>query len=141
MLPKTVTLFPRVDVKEDETKGRETALAKEGLASEKPEISMKIFQQVDLRVATVLAAEPVPRSQSLLKLKVDAGEERTIVAGIAESYQPEDLLGKQVVIVANLKPAKLMGVLSQGMLLTAADKTSCALVTLDGPSEPGTPLA
>jgi methionyl-tRNA synthetase len=140
-LPKTVTLFPRVDIKEYETAGRETAPAKEGPASEKPEISMKIFQQVDLRVATVLAAEPVPRSQSLLKLKVDVGEERTIVAGIAESYQPEDLLGKQVVIVANLKPAKLMGVLSQGMLLTAADKTSCALVTLDGPSEPGTPLA
>ncbi len=140
-LPKTVTLFPRVDVQENETKGRETVPAKEGPASEKPEISMKIFQQIDLRVATVLAAEPVPRSQSLLKLKVDAGEERTIVAGIAESYQPEDLLGKQVVIVANLKPVKLMGVLSQGMLLTAADKTSCALVTLDGPSEPGTRLA
>ncbi|MGD8513768.1 MAG: hypothetical protein PVG85_07435, partial [Deltaproteobacteria bacterium] len=57
------------------------------------------------------------------------------------NYQPEELLGKQVVIVANLKPVKLMGVLSQGMLLTAADETACALVTLDGPSEPGTRLA
>jgi methionyl-tRNA synthetase len=140
-LPKTVTLFPRVDSDGFEAKSRQTGPIEEGPASEKPEIAMKIFQQVDLRVATVLDAEPIPRSQKLLKLKVDAGEERTIVAGIAESYQPEDLLGKQVVIVANLKPAKLMGVLSQGMLLTAADKTSCALVTLDGPCEPGTALA
>jgi len=140
-LPKTVTLFPRIDLQEDKIKGGETAPAKEGPASEKPEISMKAFQKVDLRVATVLAAEPMPRSKNLLKLKVDTGEERIIVAGIAESYQPEELLGKQVVIVANLKPVKLMGVLSQGMLLTAADETSCALVTLNGPSEPGTRLA
>jgi len=139
-LPKTVALFPRIDMQEDQTKGGETVSAKEGPAPEKPEISMKVFQKVDLRVATVLAAEPIPRSQSLLKLKVDTGEERIIVAGIAESCQPEELLGKQVVIVANLKPVKLMGVLSQGMLLTAADETSCALVTLDGPSEPGTRL-
>ncbi|MGD8512866.1 MAG: methionine--tRNA ligase, partial [Deltaproteobacteria bacterium] len=133
-LPKTVTLFPRIDLQEEQTKGGETVSAKEGWAPEKPEISMKVFQKVDLRVATVLAAEPIPRSQSLLKLKVDTGEERIIVAGIAENYQPEELLGKQVVIVANLKPVKLMGVLSQGMLLTAADETACALVTLDGPS-------
>ena len=76
-----------------------------------------------------------------MKLKVDAGEERTIVAGIAQSYQPEDLIGKQVVIVANLKPIKLMGILSQGMVLTAGTEDTCALVTLDSPSEPGTPLA
>jgi methionyl-tRNA synthetase len=136
-----VTLFPRIDLQEEQTKGGETVSAKEGRAPEKPEISMKVFQKVDLRVATVLAAEPIPRSQSLLKLKVDTGEERIIVAGIAENYQPEELLGKQVVIVANLKPVKLMGVLSQGMLLTAADETACALVTLDGPSAPGTRLA
>jgi methionyl-tRNA synthetase len=140
-LPKTVTLFPRVDVQGYETNGQEMAPAEEGPESEKPEISAKILHQVDLRVATVLAAERVPRSQSLLKLTVDIGEERTIVAGIAETYQPEDLLGKQVIIVANLKPIKLMGILSQGMLLTAADKASCALVTLDGPAEPGTRLA
>jgi methionyl-tRNA synthetase len=106
----------------------------------KPEIPIEGFQQVDLRVATVLHAEPVPRSQKLLKLKVDAGEEHTIVAGIAESYQPEGLIGKQVGIVANLKPTKLMGILSQGMILTAADKVTCRLVTVDGSCEPGTPL-
>ena len=88
----------------------------------------------------MLHAESVPRSQKLLRLKVDAGEERTIVAGIAESYQPEDLIGKQVVIVANLKPAKLMGILSTGMVLTAQDKGVCRRVSLDGPVEPGTRL-
>ena len=102
---------------------------------------MEIFQQIDLRVATVLHAERVERSENLLKLKVDAGEERTVVAGIAKSYQPEDLIEKQVVIVANLKPTKLMGVLSQGMVLAAGEKDTLRLVTLDGPSEPGTPLA
>jgi len=92
-------------------------------------------------VATVLDAERVPRSKKLLKLKIDAGGERTVVAGIAECYKPEDLIGKQIVIVANLKPAKLMGILSQGMVLTASDKGTCRLVTLDGPSKPGTTLA
>ena len=139
-LPKTVTLFPRVELDKPEAKGGEIAPAKETSDSLKPEISVQTFQQIDLRVATVLHAEPVPRSKNLLKLKVDVGEERTVVAGIAKSYHPEDLIGKQVVIVANLKPVKLMGILSQGMVLTAADKGACRLVTLDGPSEPGTPL-
>ena len=78
--------------------------------------------------------------KKLLKLKVDVGEVHTIVAGIAENYEVEDLIGKQVVIVANLKPTKLMGILSQGMVLTAGDKGNCRLVTVDGPSDPGTPL-
>lgn len=102
---------------------------------------MDAFQKMDLRVATVIHAEPVPRSKKLLKLKVDVGKEQTVVAGIAESYQPEDLIGKQVVIVANLKPAKLMGILSHGMVLTADDGGSCRLVTVDGPSKPGTYLS
>ncbi len=140
-LPKTVTLFPRVEPDKPKSESRKAAPQKEAGASEKPEIPMKIFQQIDLRVATVLHAERVEKSENLLKLKVDAGEERTVVAGIAKSYQPEDLIGKQVVIVANLKPAKLMGVLSRGMVLAAGEKDTLRLVTLDGPSEPGTPLA
>ncbi|MBW1740328.1 MAG: methionine--tRNA ligase [Deltaproteobacteria bacterium] len=139
-LPKTVTLFPRIVLDEPGNRARETVKPAGTSPAAKPEISMKVFEQMDLRVATVLHAEPVPRSQKLLKLKVDVGEERTIVAGIAESYQPEDLIGKQVVIVANLKPAKLMGILSRGMALTAADKDTCRLITVDGPCEPGTPL-
>jgi len=140
-LPKTITLFPRIEENRTQSSSQEAATSKEASASRKPEISMDAFQKMDLRVATVIHAEPVPRSKKLLKLKVDGGEVQTVVAGIAESYQPEDLIGKQVVIVANLKPAKLMGILSHGMVLTAADKSTCRLVTVDGPSKPGTPLS
>ncbi len=77
--------------------------------------------KVELRVAKVLAAERVPKSNKLLKLLVDVGsEQRTIVAGIAEAYEPEALVGRTVVIVFNLKPAKLMGVESNGMVLAAS---------------------
>ncbi|NVM21068.1 MAG: methionine--tRNA ligase [Desulfobacterales bacterium] len=140
-LPKTLTLFPRIEWERLQPLEQASAGPKEELVSVKPEISMKVFEQIDLRVATVLHAEPVPRSKKLLKLRVNAGEERTIVAGIAESYQPEDLTGKQVVIVANLKPVRLMGVLSRGMVMTASDNGACRLITVDGPSEPGTPLS
>ena len=77
------------------------------------------FQEVDLRVAEIVAAEQVKKSDKLLKLTVMAPEERTIVAGIAEYYRPEELVGRLVLVVANLKPAKLMGIASQGMVLAA----------------------
>ena len=84
-------------------------------------ISIDTFKQVRLRIGTVRAAEPVPKSKRLLKLTVDLGDEtRTVVAGIALAYRPEDLAGKQVVVVANLEPATLMGVESQGMVLAAS---------------------
>jgi methionyl-tRNA synthetase len=84
-------------------------------------IAIDRFKQVKLRVGTVRAAEPVPKSKKLLKLAVDLGDEtRTVVAGIALAYRPEDLVGKQVVVVANLEPATLMGVESQGMVLAAS---------------------
>src|SRR3989304_3115620 len=77
--------------------------------------------RVDLRVARVLAAERVPKSKKLLKLEVDLGsEERTLVAGIGDAYAPESLVGRTVVVVANLKPAKLMGIESNGMVLAAS---------------------
>jgi methionyl-tRNA synthetase len=76
---------------------------------------------VELRVAKVTAAERVPKSKKLLKLEVDTGaDRRTIVAGIAEAYEPEALIGRTIVVVANLKPAKLMGVESNGMVLAAS---------------------
>jgi methionyl-tRNA synthetase len=84
-------------------------------------ITIDDFMKVDLRVAKVLGADPVPKSKKLVKLRVEVGgEERTIVAGIAEAYQPEQLVGRTVVIVANLKPAKLMGIESNGMVLAAS---------------------
>ena len=138
---RTVSLFPRVDTAKLATQTAPRAETEEKGLPARAEISKEAFEKVDLRVARVLHAEAVPRSRKLLKLKVDAGEERTVVAGIAESYQPEELIGKQVVIVANLKPVKLMGILSSGMVLTAHDKGTCRLITVDGPAKPGTPLS
>jgi methionyl-tRNA synthetase len=106
----------------------------------KPEIGIDEFRAIDLRVATVLHAAPVPKAKKLLKLEIDMGERRTLVAGIAEHYTPESLIGRQIIVVANLKPAKLMGVMSQGMLLAAGDATGSALVMPDRPVAPGTPL-
>jgi methionyl-tRNA synthetase len=103
-------------------------------------ISIDDFMRVELRVAKVLAAERVPKSSRLLKLRVDAGtEQRTIVAGIAEAYDPEALVGRTVVIVFNLKPAKLMGIESNGMVLAAsADGGKPMLVSFEAAPAPGT---
>ena len=96
--------------------------------------------KVELRVAKVLTAERVPKSNKLLKLQVDAGSEpRTVVAGIAEAYEPDALVGRSVVIVFNLKPAKLMGVESNGMVLAASpDGGNPTLVGFDDAPTPGT---
>ncbi len=85
-------------------------------------ITIDQFFETELRVATITAAEPIPKSNKLLKLTADLGEAepRQLVAGIAKEYPPESLVGRQVVVVANLQPAKLMGVESQGMVLAAA---------------------
>jgi methionyl-tRNA synthetase len=100
-------------------------------------ISIDTFMNVELRTAKVIAAEAVPKSKKLIKLHVDVGtEQRTILAGIAEAYQPESLVGKTIVIVANLKPAKLMGIESNGMVLAASpDGGKPVLITVD--AEPG----
>ena len=85
-------------------------------------ITIDEFGKVELRVATIKAAEPHPKADRLLVLKIDLGtEERQLVAGIRGHYTPEELIGKQIVVVANLQPAMLRGVESQGMLLAASD--------------------
>ncbi|HET6956205.1 MAG TPA: methionine--tRNA ligase [Vicinamibacterales bacterium] len=103
-------------------------------------ISIEDFMKVELRVAKVLTAEKVEKSKKLLKLSVDVGtEQRTLVAGIAEAYEPEALVGKTVVIVFNLKPAKLMGIESNGMVLAASpDGGKPTVVSFENPPEPGT---
>ena len=84
-------------------------------------ITIEEFFQTELRVATITAAEPIPNSNKLLKMSVDLGSEsRVLVAGIAKEYPSEELLGRQVIVVSNLQPAKLMGVESQGMVLAAS---------------------
>jgi methionyl-tRNA synthetase len=96
-------------------------------------ITIEDFMNVKLRTAVILEAEKVKKSKKLLKLQVDLGDEkRQIVAGISQHYKPEELIGKTVVVVANLKPAKLMGLESQGMLLAAnTDDGDLAIATFE----------
>ena len=105
-------------------------------ASEAPRVSFDDFMKLQLRVATVVAAEAIPKSKKLLKVTLDVGaEERTIVAGIARVYAPETLIGRTVVIVANLETATLLGVESNGMILAATDLDGRpVLVTVDDPA-------
>lgn len=136
-------LFPRIDVKAEleklEKEAEERAAA--AAAAEKtatvepfsPEIAFDEFTKVDLRVAKVLECEPVPKSKKLLKMQVDLGSERRqVVSGIAKWYKPEDMIGKSVIFVANLKPAKLCGVESQGMVLAADDGDDVRVLFVDG---------
>jgi len=132
-LPEPQPIFPRIDKKayleshveptspESTSAAAPTANPVDVPPLDRPQITIDQFGALDLRVGTVRAAEAVPKSKKLLKLTVDIGvETRTVVAGIALAYQPDDLVGKQVVIVANLAPATLMGVESQGMVLAAS---------------------
>jgi len=138
-------LFPRLNMQAEiremrgdppaeETNVPETEEEQEGL------INLEHFQKVDLRVAKVISAESVPKSDKLLKIEVNVGEgkNRQVVAGIAKYYKPEELAGQSVLFVANLKPVKLRGVLSQGMILAAADQDGkLALTTVDQDMPPG----
>ena len=131
-------LFPRIDVEKklaelEELRAKmNPALAKREIAPIKEEITIDDFEKIDLRVVKVLACEPVKGAKKLLKLKVDlGGEERQVVSGIAAHYKPEELVGKNVVLVANLKPVKLRGELSQGMILCAASDDDSILKTVD----------
>jgi len=101
-------------------------------------IGIEDFMKVDLRIGRIVSAERVPKSEKLIKLQVDIGyETRQVVAGIGKSYTPEELTGKSVVIVANLKPAKLMGIESQGMVLAGSNEDLLSVVTFDRETKPG----
>ncbi len=117
-------LFPRIEKPEEKAqkieKKKETTKVTEQVVEGL--IGIEDFAKVQLKVGKVLSAERVEKSEKLIKLKVDTGEERQIVAGIGKAYDPEYLVGKKIVVVANLKPAKLMGIESQGMLLAATDE-------------------
>lgn len=119
-LNNSKNIFPRID--EKEMLEKIAAPAKEEKKEEHTLIDFSVFEQVELKAAKIIDAENVKKSEKLLKLKVDVGDGgRIIVAGIAKSYNPEDLKGKTIAVAANLKPAKLMGIESQGMVLAAFD--------------------
>ena len=104
-----------------------------------PQITIDDFMKIQLKTAKIISAERVPKSEKLLKLQVSLGtEQRQIVAGIGKKYEPESLAGKMIVIVANLKPAKLMGIESQGMVLAAGDADVRGLLTILEEVDPGT---
>lgn len=119
-LNNSKNIFPRID--EKEMLEKIAAPAKEEKKEEHTLIDFSVFEQVELKAGKIIDAENVKKSEKLLKLKVDVGDGgRIIVAGIAKSYNPEDLKGKTIAVAANLKPAKLMGIESQGMVLAAFD--------------------
>nr|WP_285853428.1 methionine--tRNA ligase [Sporosarcina luteola] len=108
------------------------------IEEEAEEITIDDFMKVDLRVATVTACEKIPKADKLLKLQLDLGyEQRQVVSGIAEHYEPEALIGEKVIVVANLKPVKLRGELSQGMILAGSSNGILKLATVDPTLENG----
>jgi methionyl-tRNA synthetase len=127
-LKRSDALFPRV--KYEKEKGKQEVTEKE-MQPVKPLIDYADFEKIDLRVAKVIGAEAIPKSSKLLKLTIDMGENRTLVAGIAKDYKPEELIGKKIVVVANLKPTKMMGIESQAMLLAADTEGGLTLLCFD----------
>ncbi|SDP04334.1 methionine--tRNA ligase [Selenomonas ruminantium] len=137
-------LFPRIEVEKEEAPAQKEKPAKEKknkqekkaekAADDNAEVSIDDFAKIHLRVVKVLAAEPVPKTEKLLKLTVDLGDEqREIVSGIAKHYEPADLVGKNVVMVINLKPAKIRGIVSHGMVLAASQGDDLKVLSVDMP--------
>ncbi|MBO6203401.1 MAG: methionine--tRNA ligase [Selenomonas sp.] len=137
-------LFPRIEVEKEEAapvkapvknKKQERKVKQENLAAaDTEEISIDEFSKIHLRVVRVISAEPVPKTEKLLKLTVDLGDEqREIVSGIAKHYDPADLVGKNVVMVINLKPAKIRGIVSHGMVLAASKGDELQVLSVDMP--------
>jgi len=129
-------LFPRIDRPAPAKKGTDME------ASDQPEgvvlIDIETFFRAQLKVAEILTAEPVPKTDKLLRLEISLGDEtRQILAGIAQHYAADDLVGKRIVVVANLKPAKIRGLESRGMLLAAQSGDKVRLLTIDGDIPPG----
>jgi methionyl-tRNA synthetase len=136
-LSKVTALFPRIEeVIEEAPKQPEPK------KEEKNFVTIDKFFETELKVGTVLEAEDAPKSSKLLILKVDLGDGdiRQIVAGIRESYSAASTIGTQVCVVANLKPAKIMGIASEGMLLAAKDENGLALVRPETPKQSGSKI-
>ncbi len=137
-IKKSPALFPRIETRKAKEEKSEPAPEKK--MTYKESIPFDDFAKVDLRAAKVLEAERIPQSDKLLKLLVDVGEKRTVVSGIAKFYAPEDLIGKFVILVANLEKAKLMGVESEGMVLAVKRGKKIFLPLVDDSAKPGDPV-
>ena len=135
-----VQLFPRIEAGRPLPTAEHIATVAAGPTMEAASatVSFEDFQKLDLRVGRIVTAEPVPKANKLLKLTVDVGQEqRTVVAGIAANYSPEALVGKSIILVANLAPRTLRGVESQGMVLAAESDGQIVLASFDTPVHPG----
>ena len=146
-IKKVPPLFPRIEepLMAEAPKAEPNKSKKDEKVTKTQEdnlIEIGQFFQTELKVGMVVEAEEVPKSKKLLKLQVDLGEDkpRQVVAGIKEFYSPDDLINSQVCVVANLKPAKLMGMISEGMLLAAKDEDGLCLVRPEKPKKAGTPI-
>lgn len=104
-------------------------------------VTIEEFQKLDIRVGKIINAEKIEGAKKLLKLTVDIGEKRTLVAGIAEYYEPSSLIGKNIVVLANLQYKKIMGIESQGMLLAAVQDGVPFILTVEGNVKPGTKVS
>ena len=129
--------WAKIEQKQATAKPAAPAPRQESAPENVVEIGIEDFARLKLVTAKVLTAEAVPGADKLLKLQIDCGDQRQIVAGVARWYKPEELVGKTIVVVANLKPAVLCGVESAGMLLAAKTKKALRLLTVDGEMPPG----
>ncbi len=126
------SIFPRIDEKKTKTEGKQEAKSAKKKDGVEGLIDIKEFGKVKMVVAEILEAEKIEEAEKLLKIQIEIGsEKRQIVAGIAKHYAPEDLVGKKIIVVKNLKPAKIMGIESNGMLLAASKGKKLTLVTLE----------
>lgn len=129
---KTSALFPRVEIKKKKPGAEGEKIPKEkDVVQARKYVSFEDFQKLDIRVGIVLGGQKIPGSDKLLELKLDVGYEKRVVAGIAKDYSVEDIVGKEVVVVCNLKPVKLMNVVSEGMILAAKGEDGLALIVPD----------
>ncbi|NQD67993.1 methionine--tRNA ligase [Bacillus haikouensis] len=150
IVKKGEPIFPRLDLQEEVDYIKEKMQGSKPVEEEKTEdhnpeesdeITIDDFMKVELKVAEVINAEPVKKADKLLKIQLDLGyEKRQVVSGIAKHYQPEELIGKKVICVTNLKPVKLRGELSQGMILAGEEKGTLSLATVDQTLANGTKI-
>ncbi len=137
-IKKPQPLFTKLDIDELKEKLNDIRKDKSKMVEKQEDISYNEFKRLDIRIAQILEVESVPKTEHLLKLTIDIGtEKRTLVAGLAQHYKPNELINKKIVVLTNLEPKKLRGITSQGMLLAAVEGDKVAILTPDSEIPPG----